>query len=221
VLLLEACSVFPTPGPTEPPPTSTAIPATPTPTPPAGFTIRQAQGFRIDLPDAWKAVTLDDATLKQEIDTASTDNPHLADALRGILSSGQNKSMLFYAANPSSTGEIVDSVTVVRTTLAAGTTAEQATGDFANNLPNVMKGAKLVMYEPRMQINGLDSGEVDYDMPLVNSAGRVVKVRGVQFVIGTGAGEAYIITLVGDAAHEGEFVPLARTIGRSFLVAGP
>jgi hypothetical protein len=57
-------------------------------------------------------------------------------------------------------------------------------------------------------------------MPLVNTAGKVVKVRGVQFVVGTGAAEAYVITLVGDAAREGEFVPLARTIGRSFSVAG-
>lgn len=207
-------------------PTATLIAPTPQATPlifptaPAGWTVREAPSLRISLPPSWQPIALDEAQLKSEVDSASTNNPHLADTLRGILESGQSKSFLFYAADTSSTS-VVTNVSVAKTTLPNGTSPEQAEKDYASALPGILKGAKLVAFETSMQINGRKAGEVDYDLPLVNAAGQVVTLRGVQYLFFLNSGDAFVVTITGDAASQETFVPLARQIGRSFVVTAP
>lgn len=224
-ILLTACvllalaagcsSLIGTPAPTAPPPTTTPQPII-TPTPPAGWSIHQGDHFQLALPPGWQELPLDDAGLKKLIDSASTSNPHLADQLNGIVSSGQNKSFIFFAAD-TTPGPIVANLSLSRTTIPAGTSVDQAVRDFADSLPQLLKGGKLISFDVPMELNGQKAGEIVYDLPLVNPAGQVVTVRGVQFLIAPRSGAPYVLAITGDAADADKFMPLARQIGSSFL----
>ena len=142
LISLGACSVSTTPTPTVPAPTLTPSPIV-LPTAPAGWSVRQGPSFQISLPVSWDQIPLDEATLKAQVDAASTDNPHLADTLRAILDSGEFKSFLFYAAE-NTNASIINNVSIARAPTPNGTSAEQAEKDYAQALPQVLKGAKLV-----------------------------------------------------------------------------
>lgn len=214
---LSACGGTPTKASATPTPQATALVL---PTPLAGWTIQQGASFQIGLPPQWQAISLDESKLKAEIDSASSNNPHLADTLRAILESGQHKALLFYAADSSSTN-VITNVSVARTSAPSGTSPEQAERDYAEALPGVLKGAKLVALETSMEVNGRKAGEVDYDLPLVNASGQVVTLRGVQYLYFLDSGDVFVVTVTGDAASQETFVPLARQIGKSFAVTGP
>lgn len=218
-LLLGACNVLSSPTASAPTPTSTLVHA-PAPSPPAGWSAHDGPSFKISLPDSWAPISLDEPTLKKEIDAASSDNPHLAVTLKAILDSGQFKSFVYYAVDKTATN-IVSNVSVVRTPSPAGSSVEQIERDYAQSLPQVLKGAKLVAMESALEINGLKTGEIDYDLPLVNSAGQVVTLRGVQFILFPDSGDAYVVTVTGDAAAQDTLVPLARQIGHSFFLTTP
>jgi hypothetical protein len=217
--LLCACNLFNTPTSTAVAPTATTAPVA-SPVPPAGWTIHQGAAFQIALPPSWEQFPLDETALKSKVDAASSDNPHLAATLRAILDSGQFKSFLFYGADKTS-ANIISNVSIARATTPNGISADQAEKDYAEALPNVLKGAKLVALETALKVNGRKAGEVDYDLPLVNAAGQVVTLRGVQYLFFLDSGGAYVVTVTGDAANQETFVPLARQIGRSFLVTTP
>jgi hypothetical protein len=219
LVLLGGCTVFPTPNPTVTAPTSTPPPLV-LPTAPAGWNVHHGASFQISLPASWEQIALDEATLKKEVDAASSDNPHLADTLRAVLDSGQFKSFLFYAADKTSTS-VVSNVSIAQAPTPGGTSVEQAERDYAQALPQVLKGAKLVAMETALAINGQKAGEIDYDLPLVNAAGQVVILRGVQYLFFLNSGDAYIVTVTGDASAQDRFVPLARQIGQSFEITAP
>ncbi len=222
ISFLGACSFIATPTPTAPPPTATATPII-TPTPPAGWTIHTQPHFQIALPNSWQEFPLDDATLKNAIDAASTDNPYLADTLRAILTTGQNKNFVLYAADKTNAAgpTVVDNLSISRTAIPSGTSIEQAVRQYANALPQVLKGAKVVAFDAPIEVNGQKAGEVDYDLPLVNAGGQVVTLRGVQFLFVPDSGDAYVVTVTGDAAGADKFMLLARQIERSFVSKGP
>ncbi len=208
-----------------PPPIPFLTVATPTatplilPTPPPAFTVHRSVGFQIALPDSWKEIALDEYALKNSIDAASNENPHLADTLRGILESGQSKSLAFYAADTQSTN-VVSNLALARGALASGASLEQSAQDYATALPGVLKGAKVLNAPAVFQVNGLSAAEVDYDLPLVNSSGQLITLRGVQFFYATRSGELYVATLTGDGADAEKFTGVARQIGNSFVVVG-
>ncbi len=219
LVLLGACNVINTPAPTVPPPTVTPTPIV-FPTAPAGWSVHKNASFQISLPGSWQEIPLDEAGLKSEIDAATADNPYLATMLRSILESGQFKSFLFYATDKTST-DVINNVSIARTTIPNATSVDRAAREYADALPQVLKGAKLVAIDTPLEINGQNAAEVDYDLPLVNAAGQVVTLRGVQYLVLPNSGNAYVITATGDAANEEKFVPLARQIGHSFAVAAP
>jgi hypothetical protein len=219
LIFLSACNVVSTPTPTVPPSTATPTPLVP-PTAPAGWSVHKNASFQISLPGSWQEIPLDEARLKSEVDAASANNPHLADLLRGILEGGQFKSLLFYATDRTSTN-VISNVSLTRTTLPNSTSVDQAARDYAQALPQILKGAKLVAIDTPLDINGQQGAEVDYDLPLVNVAGQVVTLRGVQYLVVLNAGNAYVVTVTGEAAKEESFVPLARQIGRSFALVAP
>jgi hypothetical protein len=217
--LLSACGLTGTPTPTFPPPTATPLPRT-TPTPPTGWNIHSKPAFQIALPSSWQEIPLDDSSLKNAIDAASNDNPYLADTLRGILTSGQNKNLVFYAADEAST-VVITNVSISRTSIPNGTSVEKAAHDYADALPQLLQGAKLVVVDAPLEVNGQQAGEVDYDLPLVNPGGQVVTLRGVQYLFVSSSGDAYVVTVTGDASAADKFVPLARQIAKSFMSAKP
>ena len=116
---------------------------------------------------------------------------------------------------------VISNVSLTRTTLPNSTSVDQAARDYAQALPQILKGAKLVAIDTPLDINGQHGAEVDYDLPLVNAAGQVVTLRGVQYLVLLNSGNAYVVTVTGDAAKEESFVPLARQIGRSFALVAP
>ncbi len=197
---------------------SSAPPTTSAPTVETGWTIHKKDTFQLALPSSWQELSLDDTTLKQEIDAVSQDNPHLADQLRGILSSGQNKNFVFYAADTSNQGNVVSNVSVARTSVPAGMSVTQVAQEFANALPQMLKGAKVVSTNAPLTINGQQAAEVDYDLPLVNSAGQVVTVRGIQYIFVPKTGDAYVLTISGDASQADQWTPVAHKIGESFVI---
>ncbi len=205
-------------GPTATALTTTAEAVIPSPTAKSGWTVYNETGFQISLPETWQKVQLDDATLTQEIDDASKNNPHLADQLRGILSSGQNKKFLFYGVDTATKSLVVNNVSVARTTVPSGITAGQAAQQFSDALPQLLKGAKVVATNPPTQINGVQAAEVDYDLPLVNAGGQLVTVRGIQYIIVPSTGDAFVITVSGDASEADQWTPQARQISQSFQI---
>ncbi len=197
--------------------TPSSVAATPAgPTAQAGWTIHHGAGFQIALPSSWQEIQLDDTTLRQEIETASRDNPHLADQLTGILSSGQNKNFVFYAVDTLSKGLVVSNLSVARTTVPAGMPVSQVVEAFAGALPQLLKGSRVVAQNAPLNLNGQQAGEVDYDLPLVNSAGQLVTVRGIQYIFLPKSGDAYIVTVSGDAAQADQWVLQAKLIAQSF-----
>jgi hypothetical protein len=219
LLWLGGCSAVTLPGPTGIPATATLPPAV-VPTPPTDWNLHYGPSFQIAIPPSWEQIALDETTLKSQLDAASTDNPHLANTLKAILDTGQFKSFLFYAADKTGT-MITSNVSVTRTQTPSGASAEQIGRDYAQALPQVLKGANLVAMETALTINGKSAAEVDYDLPLVNAAGQVVILRGVQYLFFVDPGDAYVVTVTGDASDQERFVPLARQIGRSFFLTSP
>lgn len=213
--LLCACTFISTPGPTTTLPSPT-LPLV-TPTPPAGWQIHNGPSFQLSMPSSWEQVSLDEVTLKNEINGAASNNPHLADTLRSILDTGRYKSFLFYGID-NSASEITRNVSVIRTPRPDGSSIEQTERDYAEALPSVLKGSRLVAIETALEINGHKAGEVDYDLPIVNAAGAVVTLRGVQYLFFTNTTDTYVVTVTGDASDQEAFVPLARQVGRSFFV---
>ncbi len=215
ILVLGACSSNTTPAPTVAPRTPTRVPVS-TPTPPAGWSIHTRPGFQLALPSSWQELPLDDAALKSMIDSASNDNPHLAVLLSSILTSGQNKNLLFFAADKTA-GPVVTNVTITRTDLSNYTGVDQAVRQYAQSLPDVIKGAKLISIDAPLDINAAKGGEIIYDLPLVNASGQVVTVRGIQYLVLTPSGQTYVVTVTGDSSDGDKLIPLARQIGRSFV----
>jgi hypothetical protein len=207
-------------------PTSVLATATPTlkplifPTPPAGWTIHTKSNFQIALPESWKEVKLDETALKGQIEKAGSDNPHLADALTGILQSGQYKTLAFYAVDGEQKN-VVTNVAIAQTTVAAGATVQQLANDYADALPQRVKGAKVVGTQAPLEINGLSAAEIDYDVPLVSADGKLVTLRGVQFLFLLDSANAFAVTITGDNSEAEIFMTLARQMGSSFVGVRP
>ncbi len=189
------------------------------PTPPPGWTVHAKSSFQLALPESWREFPLEETALRDALDRASVNNPHLSDTLRALLESGQHKSLTFYAADTASAG-VVGNVAVTRATLASGTAIEQTANDYANALPQLIKGAKVIAARVPLDINGLSAAEIEYDIPLVNAGGEVVTLRGVQFIFLLDSGGLYLVTVTGDAAVP-SFNVLAQQIGRSFVGVQP
>ncbi len=215
VALLAACGTSQTP--TLAVPVATAMPAAAfTPTPPEGWTIHSQPDFQVALPASWQELPLDEAALQSLTDQASNDNPHMADLLRDLIASGQAKDLQFFAVDKTSS-TVISNISVTRASLPAGTTMDQAIRDYAETLPQLLKGARLVSFDVAVEINGQQAGEIVYDLPLVNPAGQVATVRGMQYLIAAKSGQPYVVTVSGDATDADRFMPLAREIGRTFL----
>src|SRR5437867_3968253 len=127
-----------TPTLTLPPTTPTHI-ALPSPTSPEGWSIHHKSNIQVALPTSLHEIELDESALKSAIEAAQSNNPPLAETLRGILESGQYKSLLFYAVDTAAT-IIGTNVTVVQTTIPNGTRPQDAEQHYVDALPELIKG---------------------------------------------------------------------------------
>ena len=189
------------------------------PTTPAGWVPYSRATYQIALPDSWQEIKLTDAELKSAINSAQESNPPLAEQLRVLLDSGQYKAFVFYAFDQSGAG--LRNVSLARTSLEGTNDLPAYARAYVDTLPNVVRGAKVVEAQTSVKINGIQAASVVYDVPLVDRAGALITLRGVQFLYLLESGDAYLVTVTGNASDAEKFMPLARQIGTSFVGVTP
>ncbi|MBI4673479.1 MAG: hypothetical protein HY741_17640 [Chloroflexi bacterium] len=223
LFFLNGCGDAPTPTPKIVLPAETLTPTRQIvtfPTPALGWSIYSRATYQIALPDSWQEVKLQENELKDAIAAAQDSNPPLAEQLRTLLESGQYKAFLFYATEENH-GRITRNVSITRWTLADTPDVQGLAKAYADALPNVVHGAKVNEVQAPLKINGIRAAAFVYDVSLVDNAGTLTTLRGVQYLYVLDAGEAYLVTVTGDAADEKNFMPLARQIATSFVGVTP
>lgn len=213
VVFTSACGDTPTPTP---PPVATAT--TPRvnifPTAAPGWSIYKRSTYQIALPDTWQQVNLQDKELRNSITAAQDSNPPLAEVLRTLLESGQYKGFIFYAtdkiaASPART------VSIARSTLPPDRDIQSIAQAYAQGLPDLVRGAQLTTVQAPLKINGLDAAAFEYTISLVDENAKLVTLRGMQYLYVLRSGDAYLVTITGDAS-DGKFESFARGIGEAF-----
>lgn len=221
IILLAACGNAPTPTPdilreTSAPTRRPVI----IPTTPPGWTPYSRSTYQIALPDAWQEVKLSEQNLKDAIASAQENNPPLAEQLRTLLESGQYKSLAFYAVEKSN-APVLKNVSIARLALQGTNDLEAFAKSYADALPNVARGSRVIEVQAPLQINGTNAAAFQYDVSLVNTEGVLTTLRGVQYLYVLDSGDAYLVTVMGDANDAEKFLPLARQIATSFVGVTP
>lgn len=204
------------------PPQATLAPTRPTliiPTPPPGWTPYSRSTFQIALPNSWQEIKLSDADLKNVIASAQANNPPLAEQLRTVLDTGQYKAFLLYAVE--SKAGLLENVSVARVALEGGNDLQAYAKAYANALPDVVRGAKLIDAQMPLKVNGMNAAAFTYDVSLVDGSGNLTTLRGVQYLYVLDSGDAYLITVTGQTDDAAKFTALARQIGTSFVAVPP
>jgi hypothetical protein len=165
-------------------------------------------------------VKLGEDDLKSAISTAQANNPPRAEQLRTLLESGQYKSLAFYAVEQAAT-PAVRNVSITRLSLAGTNDLQAYMKSYAEALPNVIRGAQVQEVQAPLRVNNMNAASIVYDVSLVDSAGTLTTLRGVQFLYLLDAGDAYLVTITGDAKDAVKFMPLARQIATSFVGLTP
>lgn len=192
------------------------IPALTVPTPPPGWSVYNRSSFAIALPNSWQEVELDENNLKSAITSAQGSNPPLADQLNLLLQSGQYKSLSFYATEKNQ-ANIVSNVSVSQLTLTGTNDLRTFAKSYAAALPDAIRGAKLIDTQVPLKINGLNAASFAYDISIVDNTKTLTTLRGLQFLYLMDSGNAYLLTLTGDAADGDKFTALARNISATFV----
>lgn len=211
--------------PTQVPNTISETPGAPTPspiiipTPPQGWTPYSRSTYQIALPDSWQEIKLSDAQLKGAIATAQENNPPLAEQLRALLESGQYKSFVFYAVEKNSA--VPRNVSIARVALAGTNDLQAYAKTYAEQLPNVVRGAKVIEVQAPIQVNGMRAAEVTYDISLMDETSNLMTLRGVQYLYVLETGDAYLVTVTGGGDDPEKFTALARAIATSFVAVTP
>lgn len=185
-----------------------------------GWTPYSRSAYQIALPDSWEEVKLTEEQLKSAITTAQEDNPPLAEQLRALLESGQYDSFLFYGVDKSG-GPVVSNVSITHLGLEGTNDLQSFAESYTAALPNVVRGSKVIQMQSPLRVNGIDAASLTYDVPLVDGAGNLVTLRGVQFLFMLDSGDAYLVTVTGDAQDAATFEPLAQQIATSFVAVTP
>jgi hypothetical protein len=221
-LLLAACDALSGP-PVSPEPTTRPTPtvrARVFPTPRPGWSLYARSTYQLALPDEWQEVKLEEAELNAAIARAQDSNPPLAEELRALLESGQSRAFVFYATN-NERAPVIQNVSVARLVTDGVGDVSSIAQEYANALPNIVRGAQLLELRVPLELNGLSAARIVYDVSLVDSGGDLKTLRGVQYIYLLDTGDAYLLTITGDATDANEFMPLARDIATSFVGVTP
>ena len=190
------------------------------PTTPAGWTPYSRATYQIALPDAWQEIKLSEAELKSAISSAQENNPPLAEQLRALLEAGQYKAFVFYAVDKTNSANL-QNVSIARTSLEGTNDLATYTKAYADALPNVVRGANVVQVQAPLLVNGMQAASIVYDISLIDNAGKLITLRGVQFLYLLESGDAYLVTVTGNAAEREKFMSQARDIATSFVGVTP
>jgi len=190
------------------------------PTTAAGWSAYSRSTFQIALPDTWHEVKLSDADLKRAITSAQENNPPLAEQLRALLESGRYNAFTFYAIENNDTG-ILRNVSIARVALKGANDLQAFAKSYAEQLPNVVRGSKVVELQRDLKVNGMNAAALVYDVSLVDQAGALTTLRGMQYIYLLDSGDAYLVTVTGDVNEGEKFLGLARQIATSFVGVTP
>jgi hypothetical protein len=205
---------------------STPTPArTPTaaivfPSPRPGWTVYSRSTYQLALPAAWRPIELDEAELRATIQAAQEANAPLAESLRALLESGRYRAFVFYAA-ATQPAAVIQNVSVVRIAGAGTNDIQSFARATADALPGAARGARVEAVRAPLTVNGLDAAEIVYTLPVISGDGDLVNVRGVQYLYLLDSGDAYVMTVAGDATDGDAFTGLAREIALSFAAVPP
>lgn len=217
VIAVVGCSgVSPTSTATSRGPTVTPPPALVLfPTPPSGWRIEATPTYQIALPGNWQNIPLDPAALRVRISAVQAANPDLARALQGVLDSGQNEQLEFYAVDPNAAA-LVTSVTIAHTLPAGAVRSEDLAAQDAQAITKQIPGAKVVSTQPLVSVNGIDAALVQYDLPVKSLNGQPYTLRGIQFLFLVSPQDLYVVTITGNS-QDPNLGPQAEMIGKSFV----
>ncbi|MCC7163434.1 MAG: hypothetical protein IT331_13140 [Anaerolineae bacterium] len=190
------------------------------PTLPPGWTPYSRTAYQIALPNTWQEVKLSRDALKNTIAAAQESNPPLAEQLRALLESEQYDSFLFYGAEKNS-ASVVQNVSITHLALEETNDLQTFSQSYADAFPNIVRGSKVLELQSSLRVNGIEASSIVYDMPLVDGAGNLITLRGVQFLFRLESGDAYLVSVTGDAGDADTFMPLARQIATSFVAVTP
>lgn len=190
------------------------------PTTPPGWTPYSRSTYQLALPDSWVQVKLDEQALKSAISAAQASNPPLAEQLRTLQESGQYKAFIFYAVENASAPPLRN-VAITRLSLSGTNDLQAYMKSYAETLPGVIRGAQVIEVQAPLRVNNMNAASIIYDVSLVDNAGTLTTLRGVQFLYLLDSGDAYLVTVTGDARDADKFTPLARQIATSFVGITP
>ncbi len=221
LLFLAACGGNETATPTPPPAATLAPTRRPVvvPTLPTNWKAYRSSTFQIALPPNWQTIQLGESEIKTAIASAQENNPPLAEQLRVLLESGQYRAFVFYAVDTSAPN--APSVSIARLGLEGTNDLQAYAKSYAETLPNVVRGSKVIEVQSSVRVNGMDAASFVYDVSLVNTDGELTTLRGVQFLYVLESGDAYLVTVTGSASQADAFMPRARQIATSFVVIAP
>jgi hypothetical protein len=211
-VMLSRCGIAPVPAPlTATPPPALVI----FPTPPKDWKVYATPTFQLSLPEGWQEIILAEAALTAIIRQNQSTSPELSRSLQGLLDSGQYKDLLFYATDTKAAG-IISNVIVAHAKPGGEARSEDIAKKAAESLAKDLPSAKNVMSTALVSINGIDASQVKYDLPIKDSGGNSVLLRGIQFYFLVSPQDVYALTISGDAASD-TFPAKADQIGRSFV----
>lgn len=185
-----------------------------------GWKLYTRSTYQLALPENWQEVKLQEEALRDAVVAAQDRNPPLAEQLRVLLESGQYKGFIFYAVENNS-APIARTVSIARSSLPQGQSLGTLAQTYAKSLPDILRGANLIEMQAPLKINGMDAASFVYDVSLVDANGKLTTLRGMQFLYVLASGDAYLVTITGDAADAENFMPRARQIGASFVAMPP
>lgn len=184
------------------------------PTPASGWKRFERSTYQIALPESWQEIRLQEDEIKNAINAAQENNPPLADLMRTLLESGQYKGFIFYAADKNA-APIARTVSIARSPLPPNQDVQSTAQAYAQMLPNLVRGSQVTNVQAPLKINGMDAAAFGYTVSLVDQGAKLATLRGAQFLYVLDSGDAYLVTLTGDASDTA-FETTARSIAETF-----
>lgn len=217
IIILGACDSAPVAPTAPPPPTPFAAPTRQVirlPTVAPGWNQFTRSTYQIALPASWQEIKLQPDALRDALARAQENNPPLADALETLLASGQYQGFIFYAADYDA-APLATTLAIARAPLPPNQTLETLAQAYAATLPNLIRGAQVTRAPDTFKINNLDTAAFEYTLALVDTRGKLVTLRGQQYLYVLDSGDAYLVTITGDAADTA-LPAQARAIAETF-----
>ncbi|OQY82044.1 MAG: hypothetical protein B6D41_18760 [Chloroflexi bacterium UTCFX4] len=217
LIILGACDSAPVAPTAPPPPTTLAAPTRQVvrwPTAASGWNQFTRSTYQIALPASWQEIKLQPDALRDALARAQENNPPLADALETLLASGQYQGFIFYAADDNA-APLATTLALARAPLPPNQTIETLAQTYSEALPNLIRGAQVTRAPSTLKINNMDVAAFEYTLALVDTRGKLVTLRGQQYLYILDSGDAYLVTITGDAADTA-LPAQARAIAETF-----